>query len=171
MNEKLAKFNDWELIDEIRQRKYALSVWQVDDILYHARDMDEPLYKHEAEDLISIIDNDHDCNVGISWDVISCHIDMYRWDNKFRIPDGAEVKLLKNTWLSEELRELVGDKTATVRLAHEIETKSKYRTVKEYEYTLDFGLTEEQALEHEVELSEFTNDDIEMISPFEWEVL
>jgi len=68
---KLTKYSDSELLEELRQRNYALSVWSVDDVLY----IDPKLTEEQAIEVINNIEKRHDKNHGINWYTLSRYID------------------------------------------------------------------------------------------------
>ena len=67
-------FSDTDLMNALRDRGYALSIWDKTDILHQAEKLDIELSEEEALQVLYDIDNDHDATVGINWDVISFHL-------------------------------------------------------------------------------------------------
>jgi len=56
--------------------------WCVDDVLGQMEGRDETLTRDQAREVLAIIEHRHDACIGVSWDVIDCHIDMYLDDLK-----------------------------------------------------------------------------------------
>jgi len=53
-------------------------IWHIDDVHVAADDMDTTVTDEEAEDILSIIAENHDCNIGINWEVFYYHIGMLK---------------------------------------------------------------------------------------------
>lgn len=73
----ISQIPDNVLIQELRNRNYALSIWQVDDVRRQAIESGILLTDDEIKEIIGNLDRKHDANIGISWGVIDCHIDDY----------------------------------------------------------------------------------------------
>jgi hypothetical protein len=56
-------------------RDKAAFVWQVEDVLDRAKDMGKEITEDQALDVLSAMESDHDCCIGINWDVIDYHTD------------------------------------------------------------------------------------------------
>ena len=56
--------------------------WCIDDIKWCAFNNNLILDDDQINNIASSIEHNHDANIGINWDNISCHIDMYCDDNK-----------------------------------------------------------------------------------------
>lgn len=56
--------------------------WCVDDIVDHAEQHDQKITREEAGEILGIVKRRHDCTVGVSWDVIDTHIDLFIADRK-----------------------------------------------------------------------------------------
>ena len=52
----------------------AYDLWLADDVLTQARDTDN-LTRSEAEEVLTRIEASKDATVGITWEVLDCHID------------------------------------------------------------------------------------------------
>lgn len=52
-------------------------VWTTEDIIYQAEIMGKMLTEEQAEAILYKIERYHDASIGINWDVIGSHIDMY----------------------------------------------------------------------------------------------
>lgn len=50
--------------------------WCVDDVLSQAELMEVELTVEEARDILANVKLQHDCGIGINWDVIQTHIEM-----------------------------------------------------------------------------------------------
>jgi hypothetical protein len=50
--------------------------WHIDDVIEQAENNDEQLTKDEAREVLKLIDKNHDCEVGINWDVIDSWVDF-----------------------------------------------------------------------------------------------
>jgi len=62
------KFNRKQLSDEI-----TIS-WHFTDI----QEVDDTLTNDEAREILQLIKNGHDANIGINWEVIDSYIDFFR---------------------------------------------------------------------------------------------
>lgn len=51
--------------------------WSTDDVLHQAKEDSVELTEEQAIEILEILDRKHDATIGINWDVISSHIDMY----------------------------------------------------------------------------------------------
>ena len=54
--------------------------WHVDDVLGRGKESETPLTIEQARDILANIDRYHDATIGINWDVIDIHIDLYLAD-------------------------------------------------------------------------------------------
>jgi len=50
--------------------------WHIDDVIEQAENNGEQLTKEEARDVLQLIDKNHDCEIGINWDVIDGWVDF-----------------------------------------------------------------------------------------------
>jgi hypothetical protein len=50
-------------------------VWQVDDVLEKAKEDGVKITKEQAYEVLGLVERNHDCNYGITWDTISSWID------------------------------------------------------------------------------------------------
>lgn len=57
-------------------------VWCLQDVIEHAKQVKMKITKEEARDVLAKLDNDHDCTIGINWDVISDTITNYQTEKK-----------------------------------------------------------------------------------------
>ena len=64
-----------DLIQELRDRGFALSIWQIGDIKHQCKRMEVTLSKDQMLEVLKRADKNHDANIGINWTVLSCHID------------------------------------------------------------------------------------------------
>ena len=67
-------FTDTELMIALKDRGYALSIWDISDVVSKAEECDIEITEEEALQIISDIDENHDATIGINWDVISNHL-------------------------------------------------------------------------------------------------
>lgn len=51
--------------------------WCTDDVIYQAEIMGIPLTEEQADAILDNVDRYHDATIGINWDVIGTHINMY----------------------------------------------------------------------------------------------
>jgi hypothetical protein len=51
--------------------------WSTEDVIWQADNMDIELTEEQADAILDNVDHYHDASVGINWDVIETHIDMY----------------------------------------------------------------------------------------------
>jgi len=56
--------------------------WCVGDVLSQVEGRDKTLSLDQAREVLAIIEHRHDACIGVNWDVIDCHIDMYLDDLK-----------------------------------------------------------------------------------------
>jgi len=52
--------------------------WHTEDVQNHARDCNIKISEGEARVILDLAQDNHDCNVGINWDVLSYWIDQVR---------------------------------------------------------------------------------------------
>jgi hypothetical protein len=52
-------------------------IWSTEDVLQQAKDMEIELSEAQADEVLEIMKHKHDATIGINWDVIACHIQMY----------------------------------------------------------------------------------------------
>ena len=53
----------------------AYSLWSVNDIVDYAEERDIKCSETQAKSILSKVNDKHDANIGINWDVINEHID------------------------------------------------------------------------------------------------
>ena len=51
-------------------------IWSVEDVILRAKDEGVEISVKEAQDILKSMDEGHDAEIGINWDVISCWIHM-----------------------------------------------------------------------------------------------
>jgi hypothetical protein len=76
----MAKVKD--IIERLQTRdpeeEIAVSIWSADDVKNTSEnDTNIILTDEQATAIIKEVDHYHDACVGINWDVIQCHIDMF----------------------------------------------------------------------------------------------
>lgn len=49
-------------------------LWGKDDVVHRAKEIEVEITDDDALDVLQRLENDHDCNIGITWDVIDCYI-------------------------------------------------------------------------------------------------
>lgn len=76
MKTNLKNVPEEELIVELQKRGVLRVLWSKADIKERAKEMDIKLSKKQVDDVASLIESKHDCNVGLSWEVIDIFIDM-----------------------------------------------------------------------------------------------
>lgn len=52
-------------------------IWHVDDVLERAQERGISLSRDEAKEILSGIEEHHDCEVGVSWTTIDVFLDEY----------------------------------------------------------------------------------------------
>jgi hypothetical protein len=72
-----------ELIEQLQEHhkpedELCCSIWGVEDIL----GLDEDLTEEDAKEVIRRADHYHDAEIGINWDVLGTHIDIYKSEKK-----------------------------------------------------------------------------------------
>lgn len=55
--------------------------WGIDDVIGRARENDIDITENEAREILATMDRRHDASIGINWDVIDCHVDMFVQDH------------------------------------------------------------------------------------------
>ena len=50
--------------------------WHIDDVIEQAENNGEQITIEEARKILQLIDKNHDCNIGINWDVIDNWVDF-----------------------------------------------------------------------------------------------
>ena len=50
--------------------------WHIDDVIEQAENNGEQVTKEEARKVLQLMDKNHDCEVGINWDVIDGWVDF-----------------------------------------------------------------------------------------------
>ena len=65
--EKLQKMNPDEVI--------CSPLWQIDDVIFRAKDSGYEFTEEEAESVLHGMSNKHDCEIGINWIVMDFWID------------------------------------------------------------------------------------------------
>ena len=70
VSELIKHLKSYDLDEEI-----AYSLWSRDDIIIEAKSaFNEKLTDDEINEVLINTERGHDCSVGISWDIIACHI-------------------------------------------------------------------------------------------------
>lgn len=59
------------------ERTQLSHIWNVEDVLFKAEDLDITLTEDQAIEILRNIEDDIDCSVGVNWDVIEYHINWY----------------------------------------------------------------------------------------------
>jgi len=54
----------------LKEHGYIMCFWQLDDIIYRAKDRDIELTTEQAKEVACYMENNHDANNGINWDFI-----------------------------------------------------------------------------------------------------
>ena len=66
--------NDMEAVKELFARylsgKQVFIVWDIDDVLERANEFGKAVTEKQARDILALCEDRHDCNYGISWDLI-----------------------------------------------------------------------------------------------------
>jgi hypothetical protein len=65
----------YKALKEYWRERIAVS-WSVDDVIGRAEDRDISITEEQALDVLNSLEHNHDCNEGINWLVIDCHIDF-----------------------------------------------------------------------------------------------
>lgn len=76
-NLKIIKSN--ELLKELRDRGYALSVWSDLDVLGRAKELNINCDKNQAFYICSQMDKKQDSNLGITWDTVDYYLEKLIW--------------------------------------------------------------------------------------------
>lgn len=67
----------WETLREEGAENKISANWCVADVLDQAERDEVEITEEEAKQILLNVDRYHDAEIGINWDVISCHIDMF----------------------------------------------------------------------------------------------
>ena len=51
--------------------------WNTDDVIERSNELETALTRDQARVVLSNVASGHDANIGINWDVIDTHIDLY----------------------------------------------------------------------------------------------
>jgi hypothetical protein len=63
---------------ELGNPKVASFHWCTDDIIERAKEYDgREVSEADAIEILAIIKDKHDCNIGVNWEVLDAHTDMY----------------------------------------------------------------------------------------------
>lgn len=62
--------------ERINEGKTIAILWDIDDVIMSAKDMDVELTEEQAIDILGEVDHRHDANIGVNWEFIRCLIDM-----------------------------------------------------------------------------------------------
>lgn len=82
-NLPMARFEEAE-IQAKAERDKALKiavVWVADDIIEYAEDIGYTLTESHAAEILYLLQQQHDCNIGITWNIIDLCIQDYTADN------------------------------------------------------------------------------------------
>jgi hypothetical protein len=63
-----------------KEKHIAVAIWNEEDVKEVAEDLEIP--KEDIQYILDEIDNDQDCNVGITWDTIQAHVDDWEDNQK-----------------------------------------------------------------------------------------
>jgi len=73
-------------IIEMYNEKYNPEIvsfsWNIEDIIERAKDNDREVTTDQAIEILAIVKRQHDATIGINWDVLDAHTDMYFADLK-----------------------------------------------------------------------------------------
>ena len=69
MNKELLKFTDNQLLNELQARRYIRNIWQEDDIVIKAREMNIELTEDQLHNIAQQLER-IDGDIGINWDTI-----------------------------------------------------------------------------------------------------
>ena len=64
------------ILADSRELPSIIISWSTIDIIDRAKERDIKITEEQALEILNNIKRGHDCNIGINWDVIDCHIDM-----------------------------------------------------------------------------------------------
>lgn len=64
--------------------------WGIEDVIYSAADLGYTLNKKQAREILNKTLDQHDCNIGISWETINCWIEDFAYDNKLERAEVSE---------------------------------------------------------------------------------
>jgi len=51
--------------------------WCIDDVIWRGKDMDKKITKSQAREILSLLESEHDANIGINWETIDYWTDYY----------------------------------------------------------------------------------------------
>tara|TARA_R110001592_G_scaffold5126_1_gene28434 strand:+ start:20054 stop:20302 length:249 start_codon:yes stop_codon:yes gene_type:complete len=61
-------------IETIDGQSVLTEIWHIEDVYQAADDMGITITDEEAEDVLCSVANNHDCNIGINWEVFYYHL-------------------------------------------------------------------------------------------------
>jgi hypothetical protein len=73
-NIDLSKAKEHQLIAELRNRGNHVIIWCAEDVKHHAEDLEIEVTDDEAQYIVDMLESNHDCNHGTTWDSIACHL-------------------------------------------------------------------------------------------------
>jgi hypothetical protein len=76
----------WESLkrykEEIKQGDIVVFVWHIDDVLGLAEEREIELSEDEAREILYNVRREHDCMIGINWEVISYYLDDFVYERE-----------------------------------------------------------------------------------------
>jgi len=84
--------SDWELIKKYAEKEgYIPNLWSIEDVKSTAIEKHKiKLTDEQAWEILNNIKNSHDATIGINWDVIECHIDLWISDLSYEEKEKLE---------------------------------------------------------------------------------
>lgn len=68
-------------IIELYNEKYSPETvcfsWSIHDVIERAKEQDKEITESQAIEILARVKHGHDANIGVNWDVLDAHTDMY----------------------------------------------------------------------------------------------
>ena len=62
----------------MKKLKDSISItWNIRDVIERGKNNDIIITEQEAREILAQIEHNHDCNLGVNWDVIDTNIDLF----------------------------------------------------------------------------------------------
>jgi len=72
---KMAQLADQHVEHTKKMEKSINIIWNIEDVLEQAKQSNINLTEEQALEILEDVENSHDANIGINWDVLDCYID------------------------------------------------------------------------------------------------
>lgn len=79
---KMAQLADQQVAHTKKMEKSINIVWSVEDIFERARQENIKITEKQALEILENVENNHDANIGINWEVLDFHIEDITTEQK-----------------------------------------------------------------------------------------